>query len=546
MNDNHDWMNQDLYRILKVEQLKILDRYNITYDITERADQIRKKVKTLKESLKLAKQNAELRPVVYQILLGKKILTPEQETQYPILVKLQKITKEEDEYKLGHTWFNTLFDHYKLNSEDSDIQSDQSDLESDVTKNTLEKPQHSRPPTTTPENSDREQNVGQHLNIKTIMPENYEKLPLISAGSFNGLPSENPNDFIDKFTMAADSNRWTDETKLRLFPTHLTGTALAWFKRYKQKQLNEEIRDWEDLKTQFINTFTPLAQSQSLQLILENKFQGPQESTLSYFLDVLTTCKRYEPNITDDRVIQYIIQGLQPNICDQVIAKDNTTLDNLEKNLQEVEKCLLTQRSNREKYNRLHRNQTPNDTAYKMFDNIKENIDSLARSLNNMNTQNPYTSAPQNSQYNTYNQKGDDVNTGHTRQNQHQTRYGATFEPQLNKNTAPNISSGQPNHQFIHRNQTPFGKPGNKLQRQPFNQHQRFYCNVCKKTNHNTENCWFKNKPSNQNNSHVSGKHVPPVTFTNNNTKSLFCSYCKRTNHNIQNCFRSKYYKGNH
>ncbi|KAG8316088.1 hypothetical protein J6590_058838 [Homalodisca vitripennis] len=48
-----------------------------------------------------------------------------------------------------------------------------------------------------------------------------ENIPLISAGTYTDLQSENPQ----------------DNTKVNLFPAHLSGTAQTWFKHYKQKQL---------------------------------------------------------------------------------------------------------------------------------------------------------------------------------------------------------------------------------------------------------------------------------------------------------------------
>uniref|UniRef100_UPI00163DC3E9 hypothetical protein n=1 Tax=Klebsiella pneumoniae TaxID=573 RepID=UPI00163DC3E9 len=59
----------------------------------------------------------------------------------------------------------------------------------------------------------RENNYGylepkQDLNQERAMAEH---LPLINAGTFNGLPSENPNDFVDRYNIAAKSNSWTEE-----------------------------------------------------------------------------------------------------------------------------------------------------------------------------------------------------------------------------------------------------------------------------------------------------------------------------------------------
>jgi hypothetical protein len=54
-------------------------------------------------------------------------------------------------------------------------------------------------------------------------------IPLIDAGYFSGCSTEDPQDFIEKYNLAAKSNNWTAGTKLRLLPAHLTDVALLWY-----------------------------------------------------------------------------------------------------------------------------------------------------------------------------------------------------------------------------------------------------------------------------------------------------------------------------
>lgn len=50
-----------------------------------------------------------------------------------------------------------------------------------------------------------------------------EQFPLIKATTYSGLSTECPNEFIHKFELAANCNKWKDETKLNLFSAHLAG-----------------------------------------------------------------------------------------------------------------------------------------------------------------------------------------------------------------------------------------------------------------------------------------------------------------------------------
>lgn len=216
-----------------------------------------------------------------------------------------------------------------------------------------------------------------------------ENLPLISAGTYSGLPTENPNDFIDKYQIAAQSNNWSEHTKINLFPAHLVGTALAWYRHYSK---GVEVNRWETLKNKFIDSFTPIAQAHSLAVVLEHKIQEKGQPALNYFLEILTLCKRYDPNITDKQIIGHIIQGLQPDICERIVNETNNTLEQLEQNIKKAEVQLQIKNQNRDKYlrvtnnNHRHEQYGRKNDMYSYEDNRDDirNIQTEIRTLTNI------------------------------------------------------------------------------------------------------------------------------------------------------------------
>ncbi|WP_368854699.1 hypothetical protein, partial [Klebsiella pneumoniae] len=57
---------------------------------------------------------------------------------------------------------------------------------------------------------------------------------------------------------------------MKLFPAHLAGSAIAWFMHYTK---DRQPATWQELRTKFVDTFTPVAQATNLQVVLENKVQ---------------------------------------------------------------------------------------------------------------------------------------------------------------------------------------------------------------------------------------------------------------------------------
>src|SRR5436190_16457455 len=174
-----------------------------------------------------------------------------------------------------------------------------------------------------------------------------ENLPLITAGSFSGLPSENVNDFLEHYVLAAESNNWHEDTKLTLFPTHLQNSAKIWFNLYKKRNPNPR---WDDLQQEFRKAFTYAAQADSLSAIMQKKTQNKNEPVLNFFLDVVSTCKRYNPDIPDKDIIRYFLQSVRPEYCTYLSTLKNEDLSELEVNLLKAERFVSLNSQNKERY----------------------------------------------------------------------------------------------------------------------------------------------------------------------------------------------------
>jgi hypothetical protein len=524
----------DVYRASKEHLQTILTKYKIRYNESDTVATLRPIVADLKAYLR--HPLTEERKHILRKLLSRTYLTDIELTKYPSLERIQEFLKERE----------NLYDNPSSDQESnyeeiifrgaSPINS-QPDSEVGENDNILENhsPQQlgvNFPPTPSQTGT---HNTGNTL-ITVSSPQTRkmaqgikEKLPLVSAGTYHGLATENPIDFIDHYEIAAQSNHWQEETKINLFPAHLTGTALAWYQYYTT---SNQIKTWKDLKHTFINTFTPVAQAQTLQTILERKVQGRDQPVLTYYLEIITLCKRHDPEMSDKKIGQYVIQGLKPEFCDKILAEPCETLEQLEKSLRKIELQLQIKEANREKHDRASRENTVNHTEE--INNLQAQIQNLTQVISNLttgtrNSEPPLQHTPQQRLYNpTYPTSQQQTTTHYVPSNarrppqQHYTprrptsteagHQGQTRQRHAGTSTAPRLPGlprmSHPNSQYYYPSTT---RNNNGTQ-----------CSICKRQNHKTQDCWYR--------------AAQPRTAL----QRKYCNTCRMTNHSNEECYRGR------
>lgn len=489
--DYETLLSTDITRIRKDQLKEILLKYNIN-TTGDKIDTIRKKASIFKQSILLSQSEPPLRDFITGVINHTHVFDTKQKQKFPVLAELEKIVLYENTAN-EHEYESLTSDSETENSPESNISGSrhidiayETQLPSATSAHQLKLP---KPPTY----------QAQYIPAMT------ENLPLISAGSFNGLNSENATDFIEKYLLAADSNNWTDQTKLKLFPSHLGGMAINWFKNYKSKAPNNTIPDWNTLKNDFLQAFTPLAQCSSLSAILENKLQGPNETTLSYLLDITTTCRRYDPNTTEAQIISYILRGLRPEILQKVLTKQNDTLDRLEKNLKEAELLEIQLKQNLALYSKQsssHNNSfhnSNNKEVTQLQQQVKVLTDLVATILPNKPQTKNWSSGPGNSSGYHSNQQP----------NRRPNQYKQQNTPLQNTFRAPHSTSQlQPRATLAQCTSSPK------------------FCDYCKTNTHSTEFCWFR------------AHRLDHPKYN----QSIICRYCKQPGHVMQQCIKSRFY----
>lgn len=516
-NLNSSQLPKDIYRVSKETLQFILNKYNIKYRDNDTVADLRPIVADLKAYLK-DNLTEEKKFIFRKLINSKQTLTEVELIKYPGLIRIVQFIRDRE-----NLYDNPNVDD--LENEYEDVQlgifpPDENFIQDSQTDEIINNSRILGQGTST-ENSE--------LTNTRLIPQNQlesnnpltmskEKLPLISAGTYHGLPSENPNEFIDKYDIAATSNHWSENSKINLFPAHLASTALAWYQHYSK---GRPINSWDDLKKSFITSFTPVAQAQTLQSILENKIQGRDQPVLAYFLEVLTLCKRHNPETTDKQIIHYIIQGLRPEFCDRILNETSDTLEQLEKNLKKIELQVQIRAQNIEKYKRAENVGQHNyysENHEQEINNLKAEIKNLTEAISNISVQNPKpenTRFPNNKQHR-QDYQGQGVNfyrgapdyttrsryqqqTQQTAWRQRPTTY-ATVHPQHRRPWNP-----------LHNTFTPRAPAPTT----PY----VMYCSICKRNNHKTQDCRYRSPLGNPH-------------------RTKYCAYCRMTNHTGEECYK--------
>ena len=162
---------------------------------------------------------------------------------------------------------------------------------------------------------------------------------------FTGDPTENINQFVEKFNIYTDFMGFDAKKKCSLIPMLLTGRALSWFRAQpavdNQDPPQPIVRTWADTETLLQEKYGPSAIGYLQQSILLDKQQGAGETVKKYADEVYARLSL--TGIQDPEAWKIFVKGLRPEIKFQVLQKQPDTLDQAQKFAFEAEQLATLQ-----------------------------------------------------------------------------------------------------------------------------------------------------------------------------------------------------------
>ncbi|XP_039291460.1 uncharacterized protein LOC120353050 [Nilaparvata lugens] len=172
-----------------------------------------------------------------------------------------------------------------------------------------------------------------------LIPENNmagnDKRPFAKPESYGGTKSEDFNEWLKTFNRAAKINKWDEDDKILYLPLYLKKTALAIFDIFSDKNENATFLDAVGhLKSKLVD---PVHEETTRQK-LENRNKLPTETYTEYTADIIKLCHILEPQMSEKRIVGYVLRGLDVGALQHVAFMDNASVEDLEKNLAKYER----------------------------------------------------------------------------------------------------------------------------------------------------------------------------------------------------------------
>lgn len=162
--------------------------------------------------------------------------------------------------------------------------------------------------------SQRQQEIAYH-----VMPDLSQSIPDFDGECLGKVAV----DWLERLEGTALLHKWPQEFMLETAKIHLVGTAKKWYCSNVS-----QFRTFEEFKSKFKRTFDEPLGKNDLWEKMRRRYQGKQESILSYFHDKLALCKALEFDFEESKH-QILIGLLDKSIIAGILATKHDNEDDL-------------------------------------------------------------------------------------------------------------------------------------------------------------------------------------------------------------------------
>jgi len=297
---------------------------------------------------------------------------------------------------------------------------------------------------------------------------------------FSGRLNEDAFKYLQNFQLAAISNVWTDDLKIKAIPNYLTDTALNWYHSYVRDRnaaatlaagapATAKIT-WTEFVDDIQKAFKTVASKEVAEQKLNDRKQQIGEGPEDYVYSMLDLLNDFNSDMQDESRIRYIIKGLRASYLEKIHFLAPKTIPDL---IAAIRRIAETQFM-------IDQNQSSNIIT-NQIQPIQEILQSFKAEFTNA-----------------INSKLEKVKQD--------------LQPNLNHTQPQAYPISNPYNMYAQAYNFPhFPLPGNF---QPRNFTPRTPCTHCNRSNHASNQCFYRPQSN----------------------PSVSCTYCKKPNHNISQC----------
>ena len=162
---------------------------------------------------------------------------------------------------------------------------------------------------------------------------------------FSGTDDLDVHEFMEHVETCKAVNDWDEKKTIKFFAKSLTQGALQYVCHILRE--NTEIK-WPELKQKFIEYYA--IEKLVLEQKLFNASQKDNEKPTEFALRIQQLAKLIDTDLSDEKVIPYILRGVSEQCHTQISMSDNSTLAKLEQNLKTYKKNETRRKTTKSKF----------------------------------------------------------------------------------------------------------------------------------------------------------------------------------------------------
>lgn len=155
---------------------------------------------------------------------------------------------------------------------------------------------------------------------------------MLKPSTFSGNIGESVGEFLESYRLACQVNGWTGCYRGKFLPCYLADSALDWYSN------NVTPNDtWDDIVSGLKSTFQDQVEKKILMIKIKSRKLKPKDEMASaYIQDILKLCNRIDINMSEDRVKEFLLDGLPSEILEQVLYTGDDSLQSVIENIKRI------------------------------------------------------------------------------------------------------------------------------------------------------------------------------------------------------------------
>lgn len=160
------------------------------------------------------------------------------------------------------------------------------------------------------------------------------KQPLVPR-TFHGLPAEDAEDWLDRFTRVASVNSWDGEMKLPHIFFSLDGSVKSWFKNHKVSLIT-----WKAFKFDFLRTFANMLWKERAKILLKSRIRKPDETVHVSVEEMKLLIRHIDLNTAEEKQVGLLMRGVKESLFAGLLRNSPKTVAEFMQEASTIEKTL--------------------------------------------------------------------------------------------------------------------------------------------------------------------------------------------------------------